>query len=95
MTWFDGIWWWDWPGDGGDPARDAGSYPPVGKLAESTLTRWLRTAPEAPAATTPLPAATTAGAPAVTTAAPTTPAPATPTTTVTVTVTTPAPAPTG
>ncbi len=102
VSWFAGIWWWDWPGDGGDPARDAGSYPPVGKLAESTLTRWLRTAPEAPATTTPLPAATTATAPpptpaptAATTPAPTTPAPTTPTTTVTVTVTTPAPAPTG
>ena len=100
VSWFDGIWWWDWPGDGGDPGRDAGSYPPVGKLAQSTLTRWLRTAPEAAPATTPLPAATTS-APAPTAPVPTPPAttatpPATaPVATVTVTVTTPAPAPTG
>jgi len=40
--WFHGIWWWDWPADGGDPAADAGSYSPVGKLAERTMTRWLR-----------------------------------------------------
>lgn len=100
VSWFDGIWWWDWPGDGGDPGRDAGSYPPVGKLAQSTLTRWLRTAPEAAPATTPLPTATTS-APAPTAPVPTPPVttatpPATaPVATVTVTVTTPAPAPTG
>ena len=41
VPWFHGIWWWDWPADGGDPATDAGSYSPVGKLAEGTLTRWL------------------------------------------------------
>jgi hypothetical protein len=40
--WFHGIWWWDWPADGGDPVRDGGSYPPAGKLAEATMTRWLR-----------------------------------------------------
>jgi len=87
VPWFHGVWWWDWPGDGGDPARDAGSYTPAGKLAERTMTRWLATAPAAaepaaPGATTtePAPAATEAAPPAVTV-------------TTTVTVTTPAPAP--
>lgn len=45
--WFRGIWWWDWPADGGDPVADAGGYPLNGKLAERTLTRWLRGAPTA------------------------------------------------
>jgi len=49
VPWFRGVWWWDWPAGGGDPARDAGSYTPAGKLAERTMTRWLATAP-APAA---------------------------------------------
>jgi len=88
VPWFRGAWWWDWPGDGGDPARDAGAYTPAGKLAERTMTRWLATAPAAapePAA----PTATTAQPPQTTTSG------ATPavTVTTTVTVTTPAPAP--
>jgi exo-beta-1,3-glucanase (GH17 family) len=44
-AWFHGIWWWDWPADGGDPVADAGGYTMNGKLAERTLTRWLIGAP--------------------------------------------------
>jgi hypothetical protein len=45
IQWFRGIWWWDWPADGGNPARDAGGYPPTGKLAERTLSDWQTHAP--------------------------------------------------
>jgi hypothetical protein len=95
VSWFRGIWWWDWPGDGGDPARDAGGYTPAGKLAERTLTRWLASAPSAQETPTP-PQTTPAPIPPPTTQPP---APTTPTVTQivtqTVTQTVTEPPPTG
>lgn len=58
--WFQGAWWWNWPADGGDPQAEAGGYPPVGKLAQGTLTRWLATAP---GSLVPAPTGTVATAP--------------------------------
>ncbi len=41
VTWFQGVWWWDWPAAGPDPTTDAGSYTPAGKAAQAVLTQWL------------------------------------------------------
>lgn len=41
VTWFHGVWWWDWPAAGPDPTLDAGSYTPAGKTAQAALTEWL------------------------------------------------------